>query len=68
MGTNILFFNCQGIGSKGNELELYLQENVIDVIALMKRFLAKSTISKFQVIILSEMTLQLAKDEVLPSL
>ena len=34
----------------------------------MKRSLAKSTISKFQVMIPSEMTVQLVKEEVLPFL
>ena len=61
MGTNILFSNCQGIRPKRKELELFLKENVIDVIALNETFLRKSTISKSQVMILSEMTVQLAK-------
>ena len=30
MGTNILFWNCQGIGPKHEEQELYLKENVIE--------------------------------------
>ena len=63
MGTNILFWNCQGIRPKHNELELYLKQNIIDVITLNEK---KSTISKFQVI-LSERTDQQAKEEVLPS-
>ena len=37
----ILFWNCQGIRSKRTELELYLKENVIDVIALNETFLGK---------------------------
>ena len=41
MGTNILFWNCQGIRPKLKELELYLKENVIDVIALNETFLSK---------------------------
>ena len=41
MGTNILFWNCQCIRSKRKELELYLKENVIDVIALNETFLSK---------------------------
>ena len=41
MGTNILFWNCQGIRPKRKELELYLKENVIDVIALNQTFLSK---------------------------
>ena len=41
MGTNILFWDCQGIRPKRKELELYLKENVTDVIALNKTFLSK---------------------------
>ena len=41
MGTNILFWNYQGIRPKCKELELYLKENVIDVIALNETFLSK---------------------------
>ena len=41
MGTNILFWNCQGIRSKCKELELYPKENVIDVIALNETFHSK---------------------------
>ena len=41
MGTNILFWNSQGIRLKRKELELYLKENVIDVIALNETFLSK---------------------------
>ena len=41
MGTNILSWNCQGIRLKSKELELYLKENVIDVIALNETFLNK---------------------------
>ena len=41
MGLNILFWNCQGIRQKRKELELYLKENVIDIIALNEMFLNK---------------------------
>ena len=41
MGTNILFWNCQGIRPKRKKLELYLKENLIDVIALNETFLVK---------------------------
>ena len=41
MGTNILFWNCQDIRPKRKELELYLKENVIDVIAINETFLSK---------------------------
>ena len=39
MTTNTLFWNCQGIRPKRKELELYLKENVIDIIALTETFL-----------------------------
>ena len=41
MGTNILFRNCQGSRPKRKELELYLKENVADIIALNETFLSK---------------------------
>ena len=41
MGLNILFWNCQGIRPKRKELELYLKENSIDIIALNETFLKK---------------------------
>ena len=41
MGLNIVFWNCQGIRSKRKELELYLKENTIDIIALNETFLNK---------------------------
>ena len=41
MGTNILFWNCQGIRSKRKDLELYLNENIIDVIALDETLVSK---------------------------
>ena len=41
MGLNITFWNCQGIRSKRKELELYLKENSIDIIALNETFLNK---------------------------
>ena len=41
MGTIILFWNCPGIRPKRKELELYLKENTIDVIALNETFLSK---------------------------
>ena len=34
MSLNIVFWNCQGIRPKRKELELYLKENTIDIIAL----------------------------------
>ena len=41
MGLNILFWNCHGIIPKRKELELYLKENEIDIIALNDTFLNK---------------------------
>ena len=41
MGTNIFFWNCQGIRPKRKDLELYLKENVMDIIALNETFLSK---------------------------
>ena len=41
MGLNIPFWNCQGVRSKRKELELYLTENSIDIIALNETFLTK---------------------------
>ena len=48
MGLNIVFWNCQGIGSKRKELELFLKENTIDTIALNETFLSKKHIFKIQ--------------------
>ena len=41
MGTNIMFWNRQGIRPKRKELELYLKENNFDIVALSKTFLTK---------------------------
>ena len=41
IGTKILFWNCQVIRPKRKELELYLKDNVTDVIALSETFLSK---------------------------
>ena len=41
MGLNIMFWNCQGIRPKRKELQLYLTENSIDIIALNETFLNK---------------------------
>ena len=48
MGLNIMFWNCQGIRSKRKELELYLKENSIDIIALNETFLNKKISFKIQ--------------------
>ena len=42
MGLNILFWNCQGIRPKRKELELYVKENEIDIVALNETFLNKN--------------------------
>ena len=41
MGLNILFWNCQGIRLKHKELELYIKENEIDIVAPNETFLNK---------------------------
>ena len=48
MGTNNLFWNCQGIRQKRTELEFYLKENKFDVIALNETFLSKKLNFKIQ--------------------
>ena len=46
MGLNIMFWNCQGIRPKRKELQLYLTENSIDIIALNETFLNKKSTFK----------------------
>ena len=48
MGTNILFWNCQGIRSKQREPELYLKENYFDIVAPNEMFLTKKIDFKIQ--------------------
>ena len=48
MGLNITFWNCQGIRSKRKELELYLNENSIDITALNETFLNRKVNFKIQ--------------------
>ena len=48
MGLNITFWNCQGVRSKRKELELYLNENSIDIIAFNETFLNKKVNFKIQ--------------------
>ena len=48
MGTNIMFWNCQGVRSKRKELELYLKENSFDIVALNEMFLTKKIDFKIQ--------------------
>ena len=49
MGTNIMLWNCQGIGPKCKELELYLKENNFDIVALNETFLTKKIDFKIKV-------------------
>ena len=48
MGTNIMFWNCQGVGPKCKELELYLKENNFDILALNDTILTKNIDLKIQ--------------------
>ena len=48
MGSNIMFWNCQGVGPKRKELELYLKENNFDIVALNEVFLTKNIDLKIQ--------------------
>ena len=48
MGTNIMFWNCQGIRPKHKELELYQKENNFDIVALNETFLTKKIDFKIQ--------------------
>ena len=44
MGTNYMFWNCQGVRPKPKKLELYLNENNFDIVALNETFLTKNKI------------------------
>ena len=39
IGMNIVFWNCQGLRPKRKELQNYLLENQIDILALNETFL-----------------------------
>ena len=43
-----MFWNCQGIRPKRKELELYLKENNIDIVALIETFLTTKIDFKIQ--------------------
>ena len=43
-----MFWNCQGVRSQRKELELYLKENNLDIIALNETFLTKKIDFKIQ--------------------
>ena len=45
IGTNIMFWNCQGVRPKRKELELYLKENNFDIV-VNETFLTKE--NRFQ--------------------
>ena len=48
MGTNIMFWICQGIRSTHKELELFLKENNFYIVALNETFLTKKVDFKIQ--------------------
>ena len=48
MGTDIMFWSCQGVGPKPKELELYLKENNFNIVALNETFLTKKIDFKIQ--------------------
>ena len=48
MGTNIMFWNCEGIRPKRKELELHHKENNFDIIAPNETFLTKQINFKIQ--------------------
>ena len=48
LGTNIMFWNYQGIRSKRKELELYLKEHNFDIVALNETLLTKKVDFKIQ--------------------
>ena len=48
MGTNIMFWNYQGIRSKRKEPELYLKENNFDIVAPNETFLTIKVDFKIQ--------------------
>ena len=48
MGTNIMFWNYQGVRPKRKELGLYLKENNFDIVALSETFLTKKIDFKLQ--------------------
>ena len=48
MGTNIMFWNCQGVRPKHKQLELYLKDNNFGIVALNETFLTKKIDFKIQ--------------------
>ena len=66
MGTKIRFWNCQGVGPKRKELELYLKENNFDIVALNETFLTKKVDFKIQGYDTIKMIAQLVPEVKLP--
>ena len=62
MGTNIMFWNCQGVRPKHKELESYLKENNFDMVALNETFLTKEINFKSKVMIQLKMIVQLVQE------
>ena len=48
LGTRIMFWNCEDIRSKREELELFLKENNFDIVSLNEKFLTKRLDFKIQ--------------------
>ena len=62
-----MFWNCQGVRSKRKELELYLNENDFDIVALLETFLTKKINFKIQGYDTIKMIAQLGSKVELPS-
>ena len=62
MGTNIMFWNCQGIRPKRTEPEIYPKENNFDIVALNETFLVKKIDFKIQGYDTIKMVIQLVPE------
>ena len=67
MGTNIMFWDCQGVRPKHKELELFLKETNFDIVALNEMFLTKKIGFKIQGYDTIKMIVQLGPEVELPS-
>ena len=56
MGMNIVFWNCQGLKPKRKELQNYLLEDQIDILALNETFLKPKFNFAFQVMTCTKIT------------
>ena len=56
IGMNIVFWNCQGLRPKRKELQNYLLENQIDILALNETFLKPNLNFTFQIMTYTKMT------------